>query len=296
MTTRRSLGLGLLAGAALAACGQQKPAGPKMAAKPGSLEWAAAGAWRIDPERDGARHPIQTLNFFGLKPNMDVVEVLPGRGWYTAILAPYLAAGGGTLTCASFNPVGASDSQLATLAEFKQRFLKNPKLFGAIGLTTLSPKTNQIAPPASADMVLAMLNVHSLLAEDYAHQAFRQFAAALKPGGILGIEEYRARAAGGVQDPEAGTGYVQEQFVKMLAEEAGLKFAGSTEINANPKDTKDHPFGVWTLPPYLYTAPIGAPPNPNFDNAKYRAIGEADRMTLKFVKPMDAAEPESIAP
>src|SRR5262249_49769084 len=148
-----------------------------------------------------------------------------------------------------------------------------------------SPKTVDIAPPESADVVLMMLNVHALLAENYAQFAFSKIARVLKPGGVLGIEEYRGKSSGAdtVQDPQAASGYVQEQFVKMMAEEAGLKFAGSSEINANPKDTKDHPFGVWTLPPYLMTSNMGDAPDPNFDNRKYREIGEGDRMTLKFV-------------
>jgi predicted methyltransferase len=175
-------------------------------------------------------------------------------------------------------------------------------LFGAVELTGFSPKTADIAPPESADVVLAMLSVHSLLAENYAQAAFARFARVLKPGGVLGIEEYRGKSSGAetVQDPQAASGYVQEQFVKMLAEEAGLKFAGSSEINANPKDTKDHPFGAWTLPPYLMTSTIGGAPDPTFDGKKYRFVGEADRMTLKFVKPtapeMSVAPPEPLKP
>ena len=241
---------------------------------------------------------MQTLNFFGIQPRMTVIEVLPGRGWYTSIVAPYLAAGGGKLIAAGFDPNGASDAQLATQAEFRERFLKDAKRFGTIEMTPLSPRTNEIAPPASADMVLVMLNVRMLMAENYAHQAFRQFAAALKPGGVLGIEENRGRSSGAntVQDPQAADGYLQEQFVKMLADEAGLKFAGSSEINANDKDTKDHPFGAWTLPPYLFTAPLGSEPNSSFDTSPYAAIGEPDRMTLKFIKPVDALTPNSAAP
>jgi predicted methyltransferase len=289
MTTRRALGIGLLAAAATA-CGRPaaparkaaKPAGPKPPA--GSLAWAIEGPWRIDPERDVYRHPAQTLAFFGLRPDMTVVEVFPGRGWYTAILAPYLAKGGGKLIAASFDPLTASDAQLATLAEFKERFMRDPKTFGAIELVGLSDKTNAIAAPNSADMVLVMRNVHTFMADGYAAQAFRLFHDVLKPGGVLGIEEHRARSTG-LQDPQAGAGYVQEAFVKILGQDAGFRFVGSSEINANPKDTKDHPFGVWTLPPVLRTAPLGMPDNPHFNNAKYKAIGESDRMTLKFVKP-----------
>lgn len=284
---------------ALAACGpKEKPSQPA-AAKPatvapvGSLAWAAQGPWRIDRDRDAYRHPVETLTFFGIQPNMTVVEIFPGRGWYTSILAPYLAKGGGKLYVASFDPLAASDAQLLTMQEFKDRFLEDKSKFGDIGVTVLSPKSEAIAPPGSADMVLVMRNVHTLMAENYAEKAFGDFFAALKPGGILGIEEHRAKSTG-LQDPQAGDGYVQEEYVKLLAKEAGFEFVGSSEINANSKDTKDHPFGVWTLPPVLRTAPIGMPENPDLDNAKYRAIGESDRMTLKFRKPPAGPEPEPL--
>lgn len=284
---------------ALAACGpKQEPATPPPAktaavAPVGSLAWAAQGPWRLDRDRDAYRHPVETLTFFGIQPNMTVVEVFPGRGWYTAILAPYLAKGGGKLYAASFDPLTASDAQLLTMEEFKDRFLGDAAKFGDISVTALSPKSSAIAPPGSADMVLVMRNVHTFMAENYAEKAFADFYAVLKPGGILGIEEHRAKSTG-LQDPQAGDGYVQEEYVKLLAKEAGFEFVGSSEINANPKDTKDHPFGVWTLPPVLRTADLGMPENPNFDNAKYRAIGESDRMTLKFRKPPAGPEPEPL--
>jgi predicted methyltransferase len=122
------------------------------------------------------------------------------------------------------------------------------------------------------------------MAAGLAEKAFHDAFAALKPGGVLGVEEHRAKP-GGVQDPMAGSGYVQERYVKQIAKEAGFDFAGSAEINANPKDTHDHPFGVWTLPPERRSSPRGQPADPNFDHSKYDAIGESDRMTLKFVKP-----------
>lgn len=284
MTTRRAINLGVL-GLMLAGCSQPKaeaPKGPPPA--PGSLAWAAAGAWRFDQDRDAFRHPVETLNFFGLQPNMTVLEILPGRGWYTAILAPYLARGGGKLIAAQFDTRSATDEQLATVVDFKGRFLEQERVFGDIALTTLSPQTNEIVPPGSVDMVLMMLTLDVLMADRFAQEAMAQCYAALKPGGVLGVEEHRARSTG-VQDPQAGTGYVQEQFVKLLAEDAGFKFVGSSEINANPKDTKDHPFGVWTLPPVLRTSPVGMAEDPSFDTTKYAAIGESDRMTLKFVKP-----------
>lgn len=287
--TRRSVTAGLLA---LAACGPKPGAAKAPPPAPGSLEWAAAGPWRFDEERDAFRHPVQTLSFFGVRPDMTVLEIYPGRGWYSAILAPYLKAGGGRLIAAGFDPLGASDARLATLADFKQRF-SDTKTFGYVEIAPLSSKTNQIAPPASVDMVLIMGSLNALMAEKIAQPALAQAFAALKPGGVLGVEENRAKSTG-LQDPQAGTGYVQEQFVKLLAGDAGFTFAGSSEINANPKDTKDHPFGVWTLPPVLATAPLGQPEDPSFDSARFREIGESDRMTLKFVKP--GGEAQSAAP
>jgi predicted methyltransferase len=288
MMNRRGFALAGSAALALAACGppappQVKPP-PKKPAPMGSLLWAVQGPWRIDPERDRYRHPVETLNFFGLRPNMDVVEILPGRGWYTSILAPYLAKGGGKLHVASFNPLTASDSEIATLQEFKDRFMKDPATFGEIDLKIISPKSPPLGPENSADMVLVMRNVHTFMAERYVDKAFRDFFAVLKPGGILGIEEHRGKSTGS-QDPQAGDGYVQEAYVKLLAQDAGFDFLGSSEINANPKDTKNHPFGVWTLPPVLRSAPLGHAPDPKFDSAKYKEIGESDRMTLKFRKP-----------
>jgi predicted methyltransferase len=259
------------------------PAAP--AAAVGSLAWAAQGRWRIEPERDKYRHPVETLSFFGVTPGMTVVEVFAGRGWYTSILAPYLARGGGKLYEASFDPLTASPAQLATIQEFKARFMQKRETFGAIELSVLSPTSGPIAPDNSADMALVMRNVHTFMAEGYAEKAFRDIYASLKPGGILGIEEHRAKSTG-LQDPQAGDGYVQEAFVKMLAQEAGFEFVGSSEINANPRDTKDYPFGVWTLPPVLRSAPLGVADNPRFDHSKYVAIGESDRMTLKFRKPV----------
>lgn len=291
---RRRAVLAGLAVAPLAACGDQpKPPPPKLdlpTPPVGSLEWAAAGPWRIDPERDAWRHPVETLKFFGIRANMSVIEVLPGRGWYTAILAPFLAQGGGALTVASFDPAKATEAQKVALEGFRARFLEDPKLYGAITKTAIGPQVASIAPDDSADLAIVMRNVHTFMAEGYLETAFRLIYRALKPGGVLGIEEHRARSTG-LQDPRAGAGYVQEAFVRAIAEETGFEFGGSSEINANPKDTKDHPFGVWTLPPVLRTAPLGMPPNPDFDSRPYAAIGESDRMTLKFIKPVAGAKP-----
>lgn len=272
----------------LSGCGNT-PASQQLSAPlpaEGSLAWALTGDWRLDPDRDAARHPAETLTFFGLAPGHTVIEIYPGRGWYTSILAPYLAANGGTLYAATF-PQSDGAEAVATRAALMERLEARPEVFGKVVITEIGPGQLEIAPPGSADLILVMRNVHTLMAKSFAEDAFKAFYTALKPGGVLGIEEHRGRASG-LQDPKAGDGYVQEAYVKALALEAGFVFEEASEINANPKDKKDHPFGVWTLPPVLASAPLGAPPDPSFDHGPYRAIGESDRMTLKFRKQVRA--------
>ena len=155
------------------------------------------------------------------------------------------------------------------------------------GLSAFDPKgESTIAPPGSADRVLTFREVHNFLTPDgaVARRAFASFYAALKPGGVLGVEQHRA-PVGGPQDPMAGSGYVQEAYVRKLAEEAGFRFDAASEINANPKDTHDHPFGVATLPPERRSSAAGVPADPAFDHAPYDGIGESDRMTLRFRRP-----------
>jgi predicted methyltransferase len=213
---------------------------------------------------------------------MTVVEFWPGAGWYTDILAPVLTAGRGKLYAALLEP--SDPSAQAVDEAFAHKLKARPDLYGAVAVTHFGPTSGTVAPPGSADLVLFLRNLHNWMAAGLAEKAFRDAAAALKPGGILGIEEHRA-AAGGVQDATAASGYVQEAYVKQLAKQAGLQFVAASEINANPKDDRNHPFGVWTLPPERRSSPRGEPPNPAFDHARYDAIGESDRMTLKFQKP-----------
>jgi predicted methyltransferase len=254
---------------------------------PGTVAWAVAGGWRSQAERarDPWRHPEQSLAFWGLKPGMSVVEVWPGAGWYTAVIAPYLAATHGKLYVAQFQTDASSDPAMAQLIDaYHKRLDADPAVFGHPIFTTFGPTSGPVAPAASADLVLFIRNLPYWMAAGIADKAFHDAFAALKPGGVLGIEENRA-APGGVQDVLAADGYVQEAYVKRLAQEAGFKFDGSSEINANPKDTKAYPFGVWTLPPTRQSAAKGKPEDSHFDHAKYDAIGESDRMTLRFVKP-----------
>lgn len=288
---------GLLAGAAalgllgLSACNREKdapapspdaPQGPPV----GSLEWAVAGPWRSkDRARDAFRHPLETLRFFGLQPRMTVVEVWPGSGWYTEILAPYLAKGNGQYVAALFpSGPGSNPAQSALNAAFQERFSADRKLYGDVEFTAFGTLSGPITEAGSADMVLFLRTLHSWMASGLVEKAFADAFAALRPGGVLGIVQHRL-APEEDQDPAAANGYVQEAFVKQLAAEAGFVFVAASEINANERDTKDHPFGVETLPPTRLTAPQGQPPNPAFDRTKYDAIGESDRMTLRFRKP-----------
>jgi predicted methyltransferase len=255
-------------------------------AAPGALEWAAGGEWRSpsDKARDFWRHPVQTLLFWGLKPGMTVVEFWPGIGWYSDIIAPYLARNGGKLIAAQFQIGPSGDpAQAEILYSYRKKLAARPGLYGEPELTAFGPASGPVAPAASADLVI-FENVHGWMAAGIVDKAFREAFRALKPGGVLGVEENR-EAPGGVQDVLALSGYVQEDYVKQLAAEAGFRFADASEINGNPKDDRNHPFGVWTLPPTRQSAPLGKPDDPKFDHTKYDAIGESDRMTLRFVKP-----------
>jgi len=285
LLTRRTaaLGLGPALGLGLAACGRGEQNAAD-APPQGSLAWAIAGDWRIDPERDQWRHPLQTLLFWGLQGDMTVLEIYPGLGWYTAILAPYLKANGGRLIAASFDPRAGSVAQREVLAAWESRFTHDDDLYGDITRTAVTASGAPLAPPNSVDLAILANNVHTLMAEGAAERVFRGVLAALKPGGSFGIEQHRASSTG-LQDPLAGAGYVQEAYVRALAQEAGFEFVAASDLNANARDSRDHPFGVWTLPPTLRTSPLGQEDDPRFDTSPYEAIGESDRMTLKFRKP-----------
>jgi len=294
--SRRALLTGVAGSAALAlsGCGRKEaetapePTAPALPSGPpeGSLEWAVEGPWRAqDRPRDPDRHPMETLRFFGLQPRMTVVDFWPGSGWYTEIIAPYLARGGGHYYAAGFpTGAGADATQAALVANFEQRFGADEKLYGDIQFSAFGPATGPVAPAGTADLALFMRNIHAWMATGIAEKAFADAYAALRPGGVLGVEQHRL-APDEDQDPAAANGYVQEAFVRQLAAEAGFIFVESSEVNANETDTKDHPFGVGTLPPQRLSAPQGSPPDPTFDHSKYDAIGESDRMTLKFRKP-----------
>ncbi|WP_419254995.1 class I SAM-dependent methyltransferase [Caulobacter sp. ErkDOM-YI] len=286
--SRRGLIVGGVA-TGLVGCGRKTAEdAPKAPAKAASetIETAVGGDWRssADRARDMWRHPVESLKFWELKPGQTVVEFWPGAGWYTEILAPFLASTKGKLYAPTLQ-ADASDPAAAEVVEaYRRKLSEKSRLYGAVEVTAFGPTSGPVAPAGSADLVLFLRNIHNWMAAGIAEKAFRDALAALKPGGILGVEEHRGEA-GRIQDVLAADGYVQEAYVVQMAQEAGFIPAGSSEINANPKDTKDHPFGVWTLPPTRLSSPRGEPAEPGFGHAKYDAIGESDRMTLKFVKP-----------
>ena len=231
--------------------------------------------------RDRYRHPEQTLEFFGLRPDMNVVEVWPAPGWYTEILAPYLRDQG-NYTAAGFvvSWEGAPQYRRDETKELRARLDARPDLYDRVKVLELGkPDHWDAAPAGSADLVLTFRNVHNWLAGGYEKEMFNAFYRALKPGGILGVVEHRA-APGTTVDVMKKSGYVTETLVIDTAEAAGFRLVEKSEINANPKDTKDYPEGVWTLPPSLTLG--------DKDRQKYLAIGESDRMTLRFMKPIVA--------
>lgn len=221
--------------------------------------------------RDRYRHPAATLAFFGLRPGATVVEIFPSGGWYSEIIAPYVLANGGSYIAA------APERGLAGFRKLQQA---HPATYARARTAIFPVRTagEQGVPAGSADAVLTFRNVHNWMMGDqpYAELAFRQMYAMLKPGGVLGVEEHRLPEKAN-SALEKSSGYLKVSTVRRLAEAAGFRFVGASEVNANPRDTKDYPQGVWTLPP---TYRLG-----DQDRARYTAIGESDRMTLKFVKP-----------
>jgi predicted methyltransferase len=264
--------------------------------------------------RDQDQHPLQTLMFFGIRPSMTVVEMWPLGGLYTEILAPYLRDHG-KLYAAALDPAPTASGELKYNSELQDLFARHPQLFDKVQLSVLSPDKMQIAPDGTADMALNFRTNYNWLWAGWAKDVFAAAFRALKPGGILGVVEFRS------DDPNAapakGQGYVGEQYAIDLIESVGFQFAGRSDINRNPRDTKDYPKGAWSLPPYYAdgrdkfadlarlpmapnasassadTMPVGGMKSythirgsdPATERPKYPAIGEADRFTLKFVKP-----------
>lgn len=260
---------------ALASCSHRNEE-KKMANLPGSLPEAISSPMRTaeNVKRDSFRHPQETLDFFGLSPEMTVVEITPGAGWYTEILAPYLVGQGKYIMAVP--ALTESSPDYAKLNDQKLRAIlaRHPKVQEKAVIASFEPLKQDITAADSVDMVLTFRNVHNWLGNNTAEAAFSAFFKALKPGGILGVVEHRYPEKKKF-DPKSG--YMKESQVIDLARRAGFKLVAKSEINANPKDKANHPAGVWTLPPSLRLG--------EKDRSKYEAIGESDRMTLKFVKP-----------
>ncbi len=275
-----ALAAGLSISIAAIARAQETAAAPAHAEVDAALQQAVAGDWRgaENTARDRYRHPAETLAFFGVKPDQTVIEITPGGGWYAEILAPLLRDKGHYIA-AVVDPMavkegGSRDYQQKSKSGLEAKFAAAPAQFDRARVVAYDPAAPVFGAPGSADVVLTFRNVHNWRSAGQAEGMFRGFFAVLKPGGVLGVAEHRANGAVGDDDK---SGYVGEQQVIAMAEAAGFQLDAKSEVNANPKDTKDYPGGVWTLPP---TNKHDAE-----DNAEYRAIGESDRMTLRFVKP-----------
>jgi len=252
-------------------------AGSSIAAPDPDLAKDAAGSWRTPTfvARDPARHPVDELTFFGLKPDMTVVEIWPSGGYWTEILAPYLRDHGTYYAAILPRALSARTAKAADV--FQAKLDANTAIYGNVRVSEFGKTMSNIAPAGSADMVVTFRNFHNWMDDGSVDLALATFYKALKPGGILGIEDHRG-AMDKPQDPKADSGYVRQDYAIELVKKAGFEFVGSSEVDANPRDTKDYADGVWTLPPDLTLG--------DKDRAKYIAIGEADNFVLKFRKPL----------
>jgi predicted methyltransferase len=291
MRKLRSLALTLVALLPSVSDADHHAATDKAAAVDPVLAEVAAGDWRsADAKaRDRYRHPVESLTFWGLKPGMAILEIQPGAAsWWTEILAPYARRTGGSFaaTGADLANPNLSEGSRKGRAEFEARYGAKPDLYGKIELVNWGAVSRTL-PANRFDFILTARSIHGWMQDkpSTAEATIGEFFKALKPGGILAVEQHRANPLPAGAEEKPSTGYVSEAYVISIAEKAGFKLAAKSEINANSKDTKDHPFGVWTLPPALRSTPYGdSATDPNFDHSKYLAIGESDRMTLRFVK------------
>ncbi|MFN3583781.1 class I SAM-dependent methyltransferase [Phenylobacterium sp.] len=259
-------------------------ASPALAAD-AQLKAAVDGAQRAEAHkvRDVHRHPVETLTFWGLKPGQTVVEISPGTGYWTEILAPYAKATGGKYVAAvaDLDNPKLSDGARKGRADFEAKYA-DAATFGQIAYVGFGPVSKPLGAAGSADLVITARNIHNWATQPgMLDKAMKDFHDVLKPGGVLAVEEHRKDPK--PEAPNWNDGYMSEATVIAAAEKAGFRLAAKSEINANPKDAKDHPFGVWTLPPTRRTSATGQA-DPSFDRTKYDAIGESDRMTLRFVK------------
>lgn len=271
-------GSGLLAGCASPGA-SSNPAGSGATTGAGTVatfQSLLAGTHRrpANVARDPFRHPAETLAFFGVKSDSVVVEILPGSaGYYMEILAPYLRARGRYV--AASRDALAAENYRADHQKLIDRLRAEPALYGKVEVTEFNADRHRIAADGSADFVLTFRNLHNWIERQEVEGALRAFHRALKPGGVLGVVDHRGRNDQ-TQQAQMKSGYVRTDYAVAIIEKAGFRLAGSSEVNANPKDTKDHPEGVWTLPPSYRLKDV--------DRARYQAIGESDRFTLKFTK------------
>lgn len=245
-----------------------------------SLDAAIAGTWRAQQNvaRDQYRHPKETLSFFMVNADDTVIEITPGGGWYTDILAPYLRDGGHYVAAVWDDAItGQPNYRYDLNKRLRAKIAGNADVYGKSEVRLFDPAKPSFGPAGSADVVLTFRNAHNWVDEGNPEAYFQAFYDVLQPGGTLGVTDHRAKP-GTDLDTMKKSGYLTEDLVVELAEKAGFKLDGKSEVNANPADTKDHPNGVWTLPP--------SNQHDAKDDAKYKAIGESDRMTLRFVKPL----------
>jgi predicted methyltransferase len=246
------------------------------------LDQVLAGDWRSPDHkaRDVYRHPKATLQFFGVRPDQTVIEITPGGGWYSEVLAPLLHDNGHYIAAIA-KPTGEGEASRDKTG-LKAKFAADAAHYGKAQILEFDPKAPVFGAPGSADVVLTFRNVHNWVEADTAPLMFKAFFTALRPGGVLGVVDHRAADNASIESVKE-SGYLPTSYVVKLATDAGFTLEEKSEINANPKDTKDYPKGVWTLPP---TLTLGEQ-----DKAKYQAIGESDRMTLRFVKPAAPSTP-----
>jgi predicted methyltransferase len=292
MRSIRTLAIAALAIAPLAAHADHHGDKSQAAAADPVLAEVVAGDWRGDDAkaRDKYRHPVESLTFWGLKPGMAILEIQPGgASWWTEILAPYAKRTGGSFaaTGADLANPNLSEGARKSRAAFEERYGSKPDIYGKVDVVNWGAVSRTL-PENQYDFILTARSIHGWMQDKpgTVEATFDTFYKALKPGGILAVEQHRANPLPPGAEEKPSTGYVSEAYVISAAEKAGFKLAAKSEINANAKDTKDHPFGVWTLPPALRSTAYGSgqAADPNFDHSKYLAIGESDRMTLKFVK------------
>ena len=255
------------------------PAAASTEASQAALDAAIAGSWR-DPKntpRDTYRHPRETLAFFGVAADDTVIEITPGGGWYAEILAPYLRDDGHYVAAVWDDAIAGQPGYRYRLNQaLRAKFAGNAAVYGSPDVRVFDPKAPVFGPAASADAVLTFRNAHNWVADGNADAYFKAFFDVLKPGGTLGVVDHRARPDASLETMKT-SGYLTEALVIEYATKAGFALEAKSEVNANPKDTADHPNGVWTLPP--------SNRHEAADDARYQAIGESDRMTLRFRKP-----------